>query len=167
VIVRPAVIFGEGNRGNVFNLLSQIASRNFIMVGKGANRKSMGYVENIAAFLVHALTMAPGTHLYNYADKPDLTAAELVAIARRKLKLRGRILRIRYWLGLAGGYLIDLAAIISGRQFSISSIRIKKFCAGTQIAADKLRGTGFIPPYTLEQGLERMIAADFKPNSKQ
>ena len=47
VIVRPAVIFGEGNRGNVFNLVSQIASGHFIMVGKGANRKSMGYVENI------------------------------------------------------------------------------------------------------------------------
>ena len=63
----------------------------------------MGYVENIAAFLVHALSMAPGTHVYNYADKPDLTAAELVTIARRKLNQRGRILRIPYWFGLAGG----------------------------------------------------------------
>ena len=94
VIVRPAVIFGEGNRGNVYNLLSQIASRHFIMVGKGANRKSMGYVENISAFLVHALSMGPSTHVYNYADKPDLTAAELVVIARRKLNQRGKILRI-------------------------------------------------------------------------
>jgi len=166
VIVRPAVIFGEGNRGNVFNLLSQIASRHFVMVGKGANRKSMGYVENISAFLVHALSMDSGTHVYNYADKPDLTAAELVAIARRKLNQEGRIIRIPYWTGLAGGYLFDLAALVTGKQFSISSIRIKKFCAGTQIAADKLRETGFIPRYSLEQGLERMIAADFQPTSK-
>src|SRR5690606_17038666 len=28
-IVRPTVIFGEGNRGNVFNLLNQIASGKF------------------------------------------------------------------------------------------------------------------------------------------
>jgi len=167
VIARPAVIFGEGNRGNVFNLLSQIASRHFVMVGKGANRKSMGYVENISAFLVHVLAMGSGTHIYNYADKPDLTAAELVAIARRKLNQRGRILRIPYWIGLAGGYLFDLAALVTGRQFPISSIRIKKFCAGTQIAADKLRETGFSPRYSLEQGLERMIAADFQPNSKK
>jgi len=55
---------------------------------------------------------------------------------------------------------------MTGRQFPISSIRIKKFCAGTQIAAEKLSETGFIPRYSLEQGLERMIAADFPPTSK-
>jgi len=71
-----------------------------------------------------------------------------------------------YQTGFAGGYFFDLAALATGREFPISSIRIKKFCAGTQIAADKLRGTGFIPRYCLEQGLERMIAADFQPNSK-
>jgi GlcNAc-P-P-Und epimerase len=71
-----------------------------------------------------------------------------------------------YQIGLAGGYLFDLATLVSGRQFPISSIRIKKFCAGTQIAADKLRETGFLPRYSLEQGLERMIAADFHPDSQ-
>ncbi|MFW6147954.1 MAG: hypothetical protein ACOC6B_06135 [Thermodesulfobacteriota bacterium] len=56
---------------------------------------------------------------------------------------------------------------MTGRQFPISSIRIKKFCAGTRIAADKLHETGFIPRYSLEQGLERMIAADFHTNTNQ
>lgn len=50
-IIRPTVIFGEQNRGNVYNLLRQIASGRFPMVGKGTNRKSMNYVENVAAFL--------------------------------------------------------------------------------------------------------------------
>lgn len=35
VIVRPTVIFGEGNRGNVYNLLHQIAKGRFFMVGPG------------------------------------------------------------------------------------------------------------------------------------
>ena len=38
IIVRPTVIFGEGNRGNVYNLLNQIASGKFLMVGKGENK---------------------------------------------------------------------------------------------------------------------------------
>ena len=33
VIVRPCVVFGENNRGNVFNLLRQIASGRFLMIG--------------------------------------------------------------------------------------------------------------------------------------
>ncbi|MBW1692140.1 MAG: hypothetical protein JRJ70_15615 [Deltaproteobacteria bacterium] len=54
---------------------------------------------------------------------------------------------------------------MTGRQFPISSIRIKKFCAGTQIAAENLHETGFIPRYSLEQALGKMIAVDFHPNS--
>ena len=72
VIVRPTVIFGEGNRGNVYNLLKQIASRRFVMFGSGKNRKSMAYVENVAAFLEYSLSFKPGLHIYNYIDKPDL-----------------------------------------------------------------------------------------------
>jgi len=78
----------------------------------------------------------------------------------------GKIACFSYQIGLAGGYLFDLPALVTGRQFPISSIRIKKFCAGTRIAADKLRETGFLPRYSLEQGLERMIAADFHPDSQ-
>jgi len=48
VIIRPTVIFGEQNRGNVYNLLNQIASGKFVMIGDGENIKSMAYVENIA-----------------------------------------------------------------------------------------------------------------------
>ena len=37
-ILRPTVIFGERNRGNVYNLLKQIAGGKFAMVGKGENK---------------------------------------------------------------------------------------------------------------------------------
>jgi nucleoside-diphosphate-sugar epimerase len=42
-IIRPTVIFGERNRGNVYNLLKQIAGGKFMMVGAGTNYKSMAY----------------------------------------------------------------------------------------------------------------------------
>ena len=60
VIIRPTVVFGEQNRGNVYNLLRQIASGKFVMVGHGENRKSMAYVENIAAFIEYSMTFKPG-----------------------------------------------------------------------------------------------------------
>ena len=43
VIVRPTVVFGEGNRGNVYELVRQILSGRFVMVGTGRSRKSMAY----------------------------------------------------------------------------------------------------------------------------
>lgn len=38
IILRPTVVFGEQNRGNVYNLLRQIATGKFVMVGHGENR---------------------------------------------------------------------------------------------------------------------------------
>ena len=55
VIVRPTVVFGEYNRGNVYNLLKQIASRKFIIIGDGNNIKSMAYVQNVYDFLLFSL----------------------------------------------------------------------------------------------------------------
>ena len=49
--MRPTVIFGEGNRGNVYNLLNQIANGKFMMIGSGDNQKSMSYIGNIIAFI--------------------------------------------------------------------------------------------------------------------
>ena len=54
-VIRPTVVFGEGNRGNVFNLFSAIANGRFIMIGNGENKKSMSYVENISTFIVSLL----------------------------------------------------------------------------------------------------------------
>ncbi len=38
-IIRPTVVFGEHNRGNVYNLIKQISDRKFIMIGNGNNKK--------------------------------------------------------------------------------------------------------------------------------
>ena len=51
LVLRPTVVFGENNRGNVYNLLRQIHSGRFLMVGDGTNQKSMAYVENLVAFI--------------------------------------------------------------------------------------------------------------------
>jgi nucleoside-diphosphate-sugar epimerase len=161
VIVRPTVVFGEQNRGNVFNLFKQIASGNFLMIGDGRNKKSMAYVENLAAFLEYSLKKGPGLHLYNYVDKPDFDMNTLVENVNNSLgrQPRGNF-RIPYFLGFLIGVFFDLLAFLLKRKFSISSIRIKKFCSTTSFntSIDK---TEFIRPCTLEEGLINTIKYEF------
>ncbi|MFC1881522.1 NAD-dependent epimerase/dehydratase family protein [Thermodesulfobacteriota bacterium] len=162
ITVRPTVIFGEKNRGNVYNLLHQLSTGNFIKVGKGINRKSMGYVFNLTSFLVSLLKFPPGEFVYNYADKPDLCMNELIDIFHNTLgKNHKNNFIIPYALGLMGGYCYDLMAKITGKTYPISSIRIRKFCADTVINTDKLQQTGFVPSYILTEGLRRMIRSEF------
>jgi len=165
--VRPTVIFGEKNRGNVYNLLYQLSSGKFIKVGKGLNRKSMAYVLNLSSFLTTLLKSEPGQFVYNYADKPDLCMNELINIFHNTLGRNHRInFRIPYAIGLMGGYCYDMLAKITGKTYPISSIRIKKFCADTVVSAEKVKDTGFIAPYLLTDGLKRMISSEFLQDSK-
>ena len=156
-ILRPVVVFGEGNRGNVFNLIKQIQSNKFMMVGLGNNRKSMAYVGNIAEFLTKAAVIGPGKRLFNFATKPDLTVGHLVEFIRAEMGILAKMPRIPYAAGIVGGFTFDFLSRVTGKKFPISSIRIRKFCANTTVSTKALEEFGFISPYSLHDGLRLMI----------
>jgi nucleoside-diphosphate-sugar epimerase len=161
VIIRPTVVFGEQNRGNVYNLLRQIASGRFVMVGSGENRKSMAYVENVAAFIEYSMAFKPGVHIYNFIDKPDFSMNLLVSSVKRMLGQPEKIgFRLPFAVGYAIGKGFDLVAAVTGKRLAISSIRVKKFCANSvyNTAIDK---TGFVPPVPLEWAMEQTIRHEF------
>lgn len=162
IIIRPTVVFGEGNRGNVYNLISQIYSGKFIMVGNGQNKKSMAYVKNIAAFLNACVSADVSYGLYNYVDTPDFTMDKLVEIIRLHLKGKPSIgIKIPYWLGLILGHLADFVSKASHRKLAISAIRIKKFVSTTQFQSDSIHEIPFNAPFSLEQALENTLNHDF------
>ena len=162
IIVRPTVIFGEGNRGNVFNLLNQIASGKFLMVGKGENKKSMAYIGNIVAFLEKSIETKQKYGLYNYVDTPDLTMNDLVSQVRAKLTGKAGVgPRLPYWLGIILGYTADLLAKLSGKNLPVSSIRVKKFASSTEFKSAKNSLDSFEAPFKLKDGINRTIHSEF------
>lgn len=161
VTVRPTVVFGKNNRGNVYNLFQQIAAGKFLMVGSGTNQKSMAYVENVAAFLEYATKLPIGYHVVNYVDKPDFTMNELTNIICDALGKRQNNIRIPFAVGMLGGYCFDLLSKITGKEFSVSSIRVKKFCARTQFKSTNIKNYDFIAPVTLEKGIANTVRSDF------
>lgn len=176
-IIRPTVIFGEQNRGNVYNLLRQIAGGKFPMVGKGTNRKSMNYVENVAAFIQFCVeneeklpcfendfegTQAGKQHLFNYCDEPAYDMNYLVLDVYKCLgKNKTKLFHFPYWLAYFGGMCFDLLAFITRRKFAISAIRVKKFTQNTYFVGNNIKKTDFVPPVALEQGLKQTIDYEF------
>lgn len=162
VMVRPSVVFGEGNRGNVYNLANQVANGRFLMIGDGSNHKSMSYVGNVATFLAAQVDAPSGVSLVNYADKPDLSTREIITIIKDQLGQRSGSVRLPLVLGLAGGYTLDLVAKLTRRTFPISAVRIRKFVASTTVNTDRLLASGYRPRYSLEEALRRTVAAEFR-----
>ena len=162
LLVRPTVIFGEENRGNVYNLLKQIASGKFLMIGRGQNRKSMAYVGNVVAFIKYRLELAEeGYHVFNYIDKPDLTMTSLLGVIEKSLNKKIPSVRIPIWLGYLGGFGFDVLAFVTRKKLAISSVRVKKFVATTQFDATKVHSSGFRAPFTLEEGLDKTLNYEF------
>jgi len=167
-IIRPVVVFGKKNRGNVYNLLKQIHSGHFIPVGNGDNYKSMAYVENVAGFIAWQLNNPPGVHLFNYADKPDLTTRELLTNIYSLMEKPLPRFHIPYWLAKGFASLFDLISKISGITFPISATRIEKFTATTQFSAEKALATDFRPSFSIIEGLKETIEYEFpKPEIKE
>lgn len=161
-VVRPTVVFGERNRGNVYNLFKQLASGRFLMVGSGKNCKSMAYVGNVVAFLKWNIDENKARYsVYNYIDKPDFNMNDLVCGFEKALGRELPSIRLPYWIGLLGGYCFDLLAFITRRNFPISSIRVKKFCATTVFSADAMLASGFKAPFTLQEALKRTVEFEF------
>ena len=162
LIVRPTVIFGPGNRGNVYNLLNQIASGKFLMVGKGTNKKSLAYIDNVVAFIENCIKSDIKYGVFNYVDTPDLNMNQLVGQVRQTLYGKSNTgVRIPYWLGKMMGYVADLISRATGKNLPISSIRVKKFVSPTEFKSAKNKLGGFEAPVELSDGLRTTIENEF------
>lgn len=160
LIIRPTVVFGEGNRGNVYNLIKQISSGRFVMVGDGENQKSMAYVQNIAAFLLNCITTKTAHGIYNYADMPDYSMNSLVTDVRKTMLGKDGVgPRLPKWAGMVLGWIADLVAKATDQKLPISKIRVKKFTSSTSFSSAMGNLDGFVAPYTLQEGLSRTLTS--------
>jgi nucleoside-diphosphate-sugar epimerase len=165
IIVRPTVVFGENNRGNVYNLLKQIHSRQFVMIGNGRNQKSLAYVGNVAAFLLHTADSNIDNATVNYVDEPALTMHQLVSMSQQIMEIKPTLrLRLPKAVGLLASYMADTASALSGIPSVISSIRVKKFCADSSFSRGTSVFDDYQPPTSLYEALTKTIIHEFKSN---
>ena len=75
-------------------------------------------------------------------------------------KLPLQKIKIPYWIGMIGGFCFDFLVKITGKKMSISSVRVKKFCATTQFDSTKAHSV-FNAPFTLEEGLNKTLEFEF------
>ncbi len=159
VVIRPTVVYGPHNYANMYRLIDTIFKRRFFFVGKGDNIKSVSYVENLSAAAVFLMErMEPGMDVYNYADYPHHTSAQIVRFITDSLGRRPYQWHLPLKPILMVTSIIDILARVTGINFPITANRIYKINAVTWHGSDKLRQRGFEPGVTVEEGIQRMVA---------
>lgn len=178
VIIRPTVVFGENNRGNVYNLMKNLIEGKFVMVGSGNNIKSISYVGNLVSFIEYCIKKFDiGVYVINYSDKPDWSMQEFITFVSdyyiknsdqidsesflKKIR-RGLISRIKlpYLMGIILGLFFDLLSMFLKKKFVISSIRVQKFCSNS-IFGSEVDKTEFYPAFSLKESIARTIKYEF------
>jgi nucleoside-diphosphate-sugar epimerase len=157
IIIRPAVVFGAYNFGNVFNLIKQIDSGFFLNIGGGDNIKSMVYVKNLVDYSLKLMEkMKPGVSIYNGIDTPNYGIFDLTSIIAKKL---GKKPPAKLPLPLAKLLALpfDLLNMLTGKDVIINSKRIEKFCSSTHFIPKNLKEEGIEQKHSTEDAIKETI----------
>lgn len=149
VIVRPPLVYGPAAKGNFPQLLEAI-DKGIPLPLKGANNaRSLIYVGNLVDALIACATHpAAAGRTYLVSDGEDVSTAVLVEKIAQAL---GRNSRSFYF---PPGLIWFMAGLL-GR-----SEQVGKLFGSLRISDQRIRSElGWIPPYSLEQGLR--VAADW------
>jgi UDP-glucose 4-epimerase len=158
VILRPAPVYGPGNEANLAAFVRQIVSGKPCLIGRGETRKSVVSRTNLAAAIAFAAARpGSGCEVYNVADRETFT---LAALARLIAELAGaRPPRsIPALLAAAAAPVGDLIENVTGREFPLTTARLRAIRETSVFPCDKLVAAGFAHPQTTREGLAEMLA---------
>lgn len=158
VIIRPTVVFGPFGRSNVLKLIAYVCDEKFIWVGSGEQVKSIAYVENLVAATEFLLgDMKPGVEVFNYSDEPQMTTAQLVTLIAQKSGVTQPQLKIPLGVALGVAKVFDIFGALTNTDLPVTTARLRKFNTPSIYRSEAIRRRGFVPPYSIAEGLEQTI----------
>lgn len=150
LILRPAVVYGPGNRANVAAMVAAIRRGRFFLIGRNENVKSLVSVGNLAAAVVHLLPrFTPGAaETYNVTDAESVSVRELDRRIRALLGKPGNSPSLPYPAARVLAGVGDLVFRVTGRPFPLNSSRLAALLETTHFSCARLCATGFRHPET-------------------
>lgn len=154
VIVRPGVVFGPGEGGNVSRLIKAVMRRYFFYMGNRDTRKAGTYVKELCAAIWWMLERqkAQGEHfsLFNMTMNPGPSIQDYVNTVCEVAGVKRHVPAIPFPLLLCAAYGIDLIARPLGLRHPFSPVRIRKLVRSNNIHPRRLVELGYSYQYDLK-----------------
>ena len=169
LILRPGVVFGPGEGGNVTRLLRSLMKGYFFYMGNKQTRKAGGYVKELGHVAQFGLEYQDRTGeaftLLNFSMSPTPALKEFVDAIQKTAGIRRHPLSVPRSLLLGVSYPIDAVAKTFRIRQPISPVRVRKLFRSTSIDPKRLRDLGYQWKYTLEEAFvdwKRDLPRDFE-----
>lgn len=154
VIVRPGVVFGPGEGGNVTRLVHALLRGYFVYMGNRQTRKAGGYVKELVLTMLWALQkQRAGVLLYNFSQYPIPTVQEYVETIHRVAGLRRPVLQLPYAVLYPLSWLMDSFARLMGINQPVNPTRLRKLVRSNNIVPAVLQREGYVNKFDLESAL--------------
>lgn len=152
-IIRPCMIHGPENKGNL-NLLYKLVAKGLPWpLGDFDNQRSFLSVDNLCFMVEKIINNNIASGVYNFADDEFLSTNEVVRIISSVLNKKNRIIKIPKaiinGIGKAGDWI----------KFPLNSEKVQKLTENYRVSNQKIKAAIGIEklPNTAQQGLEKTI----------
>ena len=155
VVLRPSLVFGEGDRGNMIALIRQINKGLYFHVAGNNARKSIIYSADLAKVIALCCAVVqPGFHVFNASNDRPVGVVELADNIAQTLG--------RWALPTVPGNLVRAGATVSqtllGDRSPLTMAKLQKLEATTTLSVNRLvEATGFKPTYSLATALANEV----------
>jgi len=154
LVLRPGVVFGPGEGGNVTRLVRSLMKGYFVYMGNRSTIKAAGYVKELCLVTLFGLetlqkTGAPSLIL-NFTMDPAPTVQQMVETILRVTGRNASPLNVPRSLLLALSYPVSAVAGALGMQVPINPVRVRKLFRSNNVAAEQLRHLNYKYSYSLE-----------------
>ena len=152
-IVRPGIVYGKGEHGNMTRLYKGMKGHYFMYTGRKDTIKASIYVKELVRFFKYRMldNSFPGTDIFNCTFEPAYNIEQICETMKKATGLKYRIPLI------PGGLLMAVATIlgpIGGKKIGIHPARVKKLMVSTNICGKKLATCGYQFHYSFEDTFE-------------
>lgn len=153
VIVRPPLVYGAGAPGNFAQLMRVLSMGIPLPLGSVNNRRSLVGLDNLTDFIVTCMSHPQAANqTFLISDGEDISTPDLIRGLGRAMNRPVRLFPMPVPL-------LRLGATLIGR-----SEMCKQLCGNLQINSAKARTVlGWVPPFTLNGGLLKVVEAGLSP----
>ncbi|MEZ5319812.1 MAG: NAD-dependent epimerase/dehydratase family protein [Vicinamibacterales bacterium] len=158
-ILRLAAVYGPRVKGNYRRLLDAMARGRFVPIGRGRNRRTLVFEEDVArAAVLAAAHPAAAGRAFNVTDGTHPPLADIVAAIARALgqhppRFAVPVAPVRLAAGAA-----DRAARLLGRRLTIGAA-VDKYLEDVAVDGRRIQADlGFVPAFDLDAGWRRTVA---------
>ena len=155
VIVRPGVVFGAGEGGNVTRLIKATVKRYFFYMGNKNTRKAGTYVKELCNAMWWALSEKGGQSpvLFNMSMNPGPTIEEYVNTLCEVAEIKRFVPNVPFSIMYAASLVIEPITKLAGIEQPISPVRMRKLVKSNNIIPQYLADNSYKYLYTFKQAL--------------